>query len=65
MRSVPATVPKRAYSVIETAQLISLGRTKTWELVRTGTLPSKRLGGRVVILHDDLELFLNGLEGAR
>ena len=40
---------KLVYSVTETAELLGIGRSKAYELVRSGTIPSLRLGRRIVI----------------
>ena len=37
------------YSVTEMAKLLGIGRSKAYELVRLGTVPSLRLGRRIVI----------------
>ena len=37
------------YSVAEVAALLGIGRSKAYELVRSGTIPSLRLGRRIVI----------------
>lgn len=33
--------------------------------IREGRLPAKRLGGRVVVTHDDLKAFVDGLKPAK
>ena len=40
---------KLVYSVIEMAELLGIGRSKAYELVRSRTIPSLRLGRRMVI----------------
>ena len=49
---------KLAYSIIETAELLGIGRSKVYELVRSGTIPSLRLGRRIVIPKLALSRFL-------
>ena len=49
---------KLAYSVIEAGQLLGIGRSKAYELVRSGTIPSLRLGRRIVIPKLALNQFL-------
>ena len=40
---------KLVYSVTEIGELLGIGRSKAYELVRSGTIPSLRLGRRIVI----------------
>ena len=49
---------KLTYSVIEMAELLGIGRSKAYELVRSGTVPSLRLGRRIVIPKLALSRFL-------
>ena len=49
---------KLTYSVIEMAELLGIGRSKAYELVRSGTVPSLRLGKRIVIPKLALSRFL-------
>ena len=46
------------YSVVEVAALLGIGRSKAYELVRSGTIPSLRLGRRIVIPKLALSRFL-------
>ena len=46
------------YSVLEVAVLLGIGRSKAYELVRSGTIPSLRLGRRIVIPKLALSRFL-------
>lgn len=64
-RESKTEVSKRAYSVPEAATIISFGRSKTWELIRSGELKARKHGGRTVVLASDLEAFLQNLETAR
>ena len=50
---------KLAYSVIEMANLLGIGRSKAYELVRSGTIPSLRLGKRIVVPKVALSRFLS------
>lgn len=45
----------------EAAQLLSLGRTKVYELVRSGRLGSVKVGKRRLIPRKALEQFVEGL----
>ena len=49
---------KLVYSVTEIAKLLDIGRSKAYELVRSGTIPSLRLGRRIVIPKLALSRFL-------
>ena len=46
------------YSIIEMAELLGIGRSKAYELVRSGTIPSLRLGRRIVVPKLALSRFL-------
>ena len=49
---------KLVYSVVEVGELLGIGRSKAYELVRSGTIPSLRLGRRIVIPKLALSRFL-------
>ena len=51
---------KLVFSVTEMAELLGIGRSKAYELVRSGTIPSLRLGKRIVIPARTLSRFLDG-----
>jgi len=58
-------LPRRWYSVEETAEITTLGLTKVRELIRTGQLHALRVGRRIVVpIHaiDDFERNLPGVE---
>ena len=46
------------YSVLEVAAVLGIGRSKAYELVRSGAIPSLRLGRRIVIPKLALSRFL-------
>lgn len=46
-----------ALPISDAARLLGIGKTKLFDLVRTGALPAVRLGGRTLILREDLEAF--------
>lgn len=48
-----------AYGVSEVAELTSLSRSTIYNLVKSGQLKLIRIGGRSVILHDDLMQLLS------
>ena len=49
---------KLVYSVVEVGKFLGIGRSKTYELVRSGTIPSLRLGRRIVVPKLALSRFL-------
>lgn|GEM_PF-1951248 len=48
-------------SVEESAAAIGIGRTRMWDLVRSGRIPAVRINHRVLIRMDDLERFIDSL----
>ena len=50
--------------VSEAAQMLSLGQTKAYELVRSGELPSVRIGTAIRIPVDRLNEFLSTLSAS-
>ncbi|MFF8763383.1 helix-turn-helix domain-containing protein [Nocardiopsis dassonvillei] len=52
---------KVAYSVQETAHVLSLGTTTVKKLIATGQLPSVRVGRRRLVPHSALETYINRL----
>lgn len=44
-------------SVPEAGEFLGIGTTLTWEQVRSGALPSFRIGRRRLILFSDLQVF--------
>jgi excisionase family DNA binding protein len=54
--------PPILLSVPEAAHLLGVGTTFCWELVRSGTLPSIRLGRRVLIARSALEQLISAQE---
>lgn len=53
-----------AYDVKEVARLIGCSVTTVFKLIRETRLPAKKMGGRTLILVDDLAKFLKGLPDA-
>ena len=49
---------KLVYSVDEAAEQLSIGRTLAYDLIRSGQLPSIKIGHRRLIARDDLESFV-------
>ena len=55
--------PERAvYTVVEVAQLLSLSRGTAYALVRDGTIPALRLGGRWVVPRARFHAWLDSLD---
>jgi excisionase family DNA binding protein len=52
------------FTVTEAASLLSLGRSKTYELVRAGVIPSVRITGSRRIKASDLKIYVSGLREA-
>lgn len=53
---------KLAYSVNESAEVLGIGRTLLFELIREGRIPSVKLGHRRLIPRSDLEEFVQSLQ---
>lgn len=49
-------------SIEEACSATGLGRTKIYQLIKSGELKAHKIGKRTVILKDDLEEFLNNLQ---
>jgi excisionase family DNA binding protein len=52
---------KLLYRVPDVAAFLSLSRTKVYELVRTGELPSVRIGGARRVRGEDLAHYVDSL----
>jgi excisionase family DNA binding protein len=48
-------------SVDEARQMLGLGRTAFYELLRAGALPAKKLGKRTLVSVQDIERFIAGM----
>lgn len=53
---------KLAYSIDEAADILSVGRTKIYEYLKSGDLKARKFGRRTLILKKDLEDFLVSLQ---
>ncbi|NNM47862.1 helix-turn-helix domain-containing protein [Knoellia koreensis] len=53
---------KLLYRVPDVAACLSLSRTKVYELVRSGELPSVRIGGARRVRGEDLAHYVDALE---
>ncbi len=60
----PDPVSKLAYSIDESCKVSTVGRTKTYEAIGSGALIARKVGRRTVILHKDLESWLDNLPEA-
>lgn len=49
---------RRTFTVEQAGKVLGIGRGLAYELVRTGEIPSIRLGGRIVVPIDALEAML-------
>ncbi len=47
------------YSIIETAQILGIGKTLCYEQARSGQIPAKKIGERYVVPKVLLERFLS------
>ena len=54
-----------SFSIPEVCQATGLGKTKLYELIKSGELKAKKIGKRTIILKADLDTFLKGLEPFR
>ncbi|MBR1197810.1 helix-turn-helix domain-containing protein [Bradyrhizobium sp. AUGA SZCCT0158] len=52
---------QRALSVVEFAQRYGVGRTTTYEEIKSGRLPARKIGKRTIITVDDAEEWLSRL----
>ena len=58
----PAASSPLVYTVEEVSELLGLALGGTYVLVRNGTIPAKKLGGRWVIPKDRFHAWLNSEE---
>ena len=56
---------KAAYSVRETVDVLSLGRTSIYAAIKRGDLHQVKCGHKTLLLADDLAAFLTRLKSAR
>ncbi|OAM77649.1 hypothetical protein A3840_08895 [Devosia elaeis] len=50
-----------AYGVSDTCRLLGIGRTTFYRLAKEGTIKTRKLGARTVVLAKDLEMMLSSL----
>jgi excisionase family DNA binding protein len=53
---------KMLYKLTDVANALSVSRTKVYELVRSGALPSVRIGGSRRVRGEDLATYVDSLE---
>lgn len=54
-----------ALSISQVCRVANVGRTRVYELLRSGDLPARKLGKRTLVLKSDLEKWLASLPDAR
>src|SRR5690606_40267970 len=47
-----------AYSVVDAARVLGIGKTKFYELVNQGEIPTIKIGSRTLVPHDELAAFV-------
>nr|WP_291375732.1 helix-turn-helix domain-containing protein [Devosia sp.] len=52
---------KMGYSPDEAAMLAGMCRSNIFKAMKSGSLPARKLGRRTIILHDDLQNFMESL----
>jgi excisionase family DNA binding protein len=50
-----------AYSVKEVLELVGIGRTKLYDLIKARELPARKIGSKTVILAADLDAWVRSL----
>jgi excisionase family DNA binding protein len=50
-----------AYNIKKAARILSISRSKLYDLVASGQLPAKKCGSRTLIRSDDIDVFLRNL----
>ncbi len=51
---------KQTVTVLEMAKILGIGRNSAYVAVRTGAIPSIRIGKRIVVPRNVIERMLNG-----
>ena len=52
---------RQTYTVVETAEILGIGRSSAYQAVRDGQIPAIRLGRRLLVPKVALERMLNGM----
>jgi excisionase family DNA binding protein len=48
-----------AYSVVDAARVLGIGKSKLYELVKQGEIETIKIGSRTLVLHDQLAAFVD------
>ncbi|MEZ5919211.1 MAG: helix-turn-helix domain-containing protein [Alphaproteobacteria bacterium] len=56
------TMTELSLSIEDACKITGIGRTKIYQAINAGRLKARKLGKRTIILKQDLEVFLDGLE---
>lgn len=62
--SLATQVPRHAYSILETAHALGIGRTLVYHYIKVGQLRSFKLGKRHMIAKLEIDAFLTRMGGA-
>jgi excisionase family DNA binding protein len=62
VRNTIRALDKLSYSVNESARILGVSRSQVYAKIADGTLPSRRVLGKVVLLRDDLERIVANAE---
>ena len=60
---MPVTSQPLLLNVTQVAAMMGVSDRTIWRRIREGALPAVRLGGRVLVKREDLEAFVDRLEG--
>jgi excisionase family DNA binding protein len=60
-RQITASTSKFAYSIVDSADLVSISRSQLYVEIQEGRLAATKVGGRTLILHEDLIAWLRNL----
>jgi excisionase family DNA binding protein len=58
MRQREGAPPRTAYTIREVAESLGLSTRQIYRLAESGELPTKRIGGKLLVLADDFQQFL-------
>jgi excisionase family DNA binding protein len=58
MRQREGAPPRTAYTIREVAESLGLSTRQIYRLAESGELPTKRIGGKLLVLVDDFQQFL-------
>jgi len=52
---------KLAYSIADAVKVTGVGRSRLYELIKSGDIPTRKCGARTLIRHQDLQAFIDAL----